>query len=467
MNFTSQRVAKPYFIGALALFAGQIIFGLIAGMQYLDGSFLFPEFPFSVIRTVHTNLLIVWLLMAFMGAAYYIVPEEAQTELYSPRLALITFWVFLIAGALTILAYLFVPYSQLAAMTGNAILPTMGRGYLEQPLPTKIGIVLVALSLLFNVSMTLIKGRKTSLNLVLVAGLWGLALLFLPAFYFPVDTVKASYSWWWVVHGWVEGDWELILSALLGFILVKMTGVDREIVEKWMYIIIAMTLISGIIGIGHHYYYTGAPEYWIWLGSIFSAMEPVPFLMLVGFAVRMLIKRRQEYPNHAAMLWAIGTPVMAFLGAGFWGFMITLAPVQYYTHGTNFTAAHGHLAFFGAYAMVSLSIISYAMPHLRGRVANSPSAQRWEMTGFWIMVISMFVIALALTGAGIVTVFMQRMGDHPISFMGAQDQERVFFWIREVAGFIFFGGLLTFLTSFFVGNNESLASPEAQMPTRR
>ena len=165
--------------------------------------------------------------------------------------------------------------------------------------------------------------------------------------------------------------------------------------------------------------------------------------------------------------WAIGTPVMAFLGAGFWGFMITLAPVQYYTHGTNFTAAHGHLAFFGAYAMVSLSIISYAMPHLRGRVANSPSAQRWEMTGFWIMVISMFVIALALTGAGIVTVFMQRMGDHPISFMGAQDQERVFFWIREVAGFIFFGGLLTFLTSFFVGNNESLASPEAQIPTRR
>ncbi len=194
MNYASQRVAKPYFIAALLLFLGQIIFGLIAGYQYIDGSFLFPELPFSVTRMVHTNLLIVWLLMGFMGAAYFIVPEEAQTELYSPKLALLTFWVFLSAGALTILAYLLVPYAHLAALTGNAYLPTMGRGYLEQPLPTKIGIVLVALSLLFNVSMTLMRGRKTSLNIILVASLWGLALLFLPAFYFPVDTVKASYS---------------------------------------------------------------------------------------------------------------------------------------------------------------------------------------------------------------------------------------------------------------------------------
>ena len=466
MNYTSQRVAKPYFIAALVLFAGQIVFGLIAGMQYLDGSFLFPAIPFSTTRTIHTNLLIVWLLMAFMGAAYYIVPEESQTELYSPRLAILTFWVFLVAGALTIVGYLAMPYSKLASITGDSLLPTMGRGYLEQPLPTKIGIVLVALSLLFNISMTLLKGRKTSLNTLLVASLWGLALLFLPAFYFPYDTVKASYSWWWVVHGWVEGDWELILSSLLGFILIKMTGVDREIIEKWMYIIIAMTLISGIIGIGHHYYYIGAPEYWIWLGSIFSALEPIPFIMLVAFALRMLIKRRHEYPNRAAMLWAIGTPIMAFLGAGLWGFMITLAPVQFYAHGTNFTAAHGHLAFFGAYAMVSLSIISYAMPHLRGRTANSLRSQHWEMAGFWIMVSSLFLIALALTGAGIVTTFAQRMGSDPSSFMDAQDNARVFFWIREGAGFAFLAGLLTYLTSFFIGGEYKL-SQESDSTLRR
>ena len=462
MKYSSQKVAMPYFIAALALFFGQIVFGLIAGLQYLDGTFLFPDLPFNVTRMSHTNLLIVWLLMAFMGAAYYIVPEEAQTELYSPKLALVTFWVFLAAAALTLAGYLFVPYSQLAAMTGDAILPTMGRGYLEQPLPTKIGIVLVALSLLFNVTMTLIKGRKTSLNLILIGSLWGLALLFLPAFYFPDDTVKASYGWWWIVHGWVEGDWELILGALLGFILIKITGVDREIVEKWLYIIIAMTLMTGIIGIGHHYYYIGAPAYWIWLGSVFSALEPIPFLLLVAFAFKMLLQRRREHPNKAAMLWALGTPIVAFLGAGVWGFMITLAPVQYYTHGTNFTAAHGHLAFFGAYAMVSLSIISYAMPLLRGREANSRTAQRWEMTGFWIMVFSMITITLALTGAGIVTAFLQRSGSNPLGFMQVQDKERVFFWIREFAGLGFFSGLLVYLGSFFVSGEYDYTSEAKQ-----
>ncbi|MDA8094902.1 MAG: cbb3-type cytochrome c oxidase subunit I [Betaproteobacteria bacterium] len=450
MKYQSQSVAKPYFVAALALFLGQIVFGLIMGLQYVDGTFLFPAIPFNVAHMCHTNLLIVWLLMAFMGAAYYIVPEEAQTELYSPKLALLTFWVFLIAGAATILGYLLIPYSVLAHATGNHLLPTMGRGYLEQPLPIKIGIVLVALSLLFNLTMTLAKGRKTSLNFILVGALWGLALLFLPAFYFPVDTVKASYSWWWVVHGWVEGDWELILGALLGFIFIKMTGVDREVVEKWLYIIIAMTLMTGIIGIGHHYYYIGAPAYWIWLGSVFSALEPIPFLMLVAFAFRMHAQRRREHPNKAAMLWAMGTPIVAFLGAGVWGFMITLAPVQYYAHGTNLTAAHGHLAFFGAYAMVSLAMISYAMPLLRGREANSLSAQRWEMTGFWLMVLSMFTIALTLTGAGIVTIFLQRATDNPLPFMAVQDKERVFFFIREYAGLGFTAGLLAYLRSFFV-----------------
>src|SRR5690606_4966918 len=183
MQYQSQLVAKPYFIAAIALFTGQILFGLIMGLQYVIGDFLFPAIPFNVARMVHTNLLIVWLLFGFMGAAYYLVPEESETELYSPKLAIITFWVFLAAGVLTILGYLFVPYADLARLTGNDLLATMGREFLEQPLPTKVGIVIVALSLLFNVGMTLLRGRKTAVSLILVLGLLGLAVFFLFAFY--------------------------------------------------------------------------------------------------------------------------------------------------------------------------------------------------------------------------------------------------------------------------------------------
>ncbi|MGB8145110.1 MAG: cbb3-type cytochrome c oxidase subunit I, partial [Chromatiaceae bacterium] len=348
MKYQSQGVAKLYFMAAIALFVAQILFGLIMGLQYVVGDFLFPEIPFNVARMVHTNALIVWLLMGFMGAAYYLVPEEAERELALPWLAILMFWVFLIAAALTVAGYLLVPYAGLAKLTGNDILPTMGREFLEQPTITKVGIVIVALAFLFNIGLTILKGRKTVVNLVLLIGLTGLAVFFLFAFYNPTNLVLDKFFWWWVVHLWVEGVWELILGSILAFVLIKTTGVDREVVEKWLYVIIAMTLITGIIGTGHHYYWIGAPEYWQWWGSIFSAMEPIPFFMMTVFAFNMVNRRRRNHPNKAAVLWALGTAVMAFLGAGVWGFLHTLSPVNYYTHGTQITAAHGHMAFYGA-----------------------------------------------------------------------------------------------------------------------
>jgi nitric oxide reductase subunit B len=450
MKYKSQAVAKLYFIAAIGLFLGQILFGLIMGMQYVVGDFLFPAIPFNVARMVHTNLLIVWLLFGFMGASYYLIPEESETELFSPKLAIVTFWVFLVAGALTILGYLLVPYAALAKMTGNDLLNTMGREFLEQPLPTKVGIVLVALSWLLNIVMTVLKGRKTAISLVLSLGMLGLAVFFLFSFYNPVNLVKDKYYWWWVVHLWVEGVWELILGAILAFVLIKVTGVDREVVEKWLYVIITMTLVTGIIGTGHHYFWIGAPAYWQWWGSIFSALEPIPFLMMTIFAFNMVNKRRRDHPNKAAVLWALGTSVMAFLGAGLWGFLHTLAPINYYTHGTQLTAAHGHLAFFGAYALVVMTIISYAMPILRGRAANPERAQIMEMWSFWLMTIAMFFIALFLTGAGIVQVWLQRVSPTPMGFMAVQDQISIFYWAREGAGVVFLIGLILYIWSFFV-----------------
>jgi len=450
MKYKSQAVAKLYFIAAIGLFLGQILFGLIMGLQYVVGDFLFPAIPFNVARMVHTNLLIVWLLFGFMGASYYLIPEESETELFSPKLAIITFWVFLAAGAITVLGYLLVPYASLAKWTGNDLLNTMGREFLEQPLPTKVGIVLVALSWLFNIVMTVLKGRKTAISLVLSLGMLGLAVFFLFSFYNPVNLVKDKFYWWWVVHLWVEGVWELILGAMLAFVLIKVTGVDREVVEKWLYVIITMTLVTGIIGTGHHYFWIGAPAYWQWWGSVFSALEPIPFLMMTIFAFNMVNKRRRQHPNKAAVLWALGTSVMAFLGAGLWGFLHTLAPINYYTHGTQLTAAHGHLAFFGAYALVVLTMISYAMPILRGRAANPERAQIMEMWSFWLMTIAMFFIALFLTGAGIVQVWLQRMSPTPMSFMAVQDQISIFYWAREGAGLVFLIGLLLYIGSFFV-----------------
>ena len=451
LKFASQAVAKPYFVFALILFLGQVLFGLIMGLQYVVGDFLFPLIPFNVARMVHTNLLIVWLLFGFMGAAYYLIPEEADRELHSPLLAKILFWVFAAAGVLTILGYLFVPYAGLAKMTGNDLLPTMGREFLEQPTITKMGIVVVALGFLYNIGMTLLKGRKTTISLVMMTGLIGLAVFFLFSFYNPENLARDKYYWWFVVHLWVEGVWELIMGAMLAFVLVKITGVDREVVEKWLYVIIAMALITGIIGTGHHFFWIGAPEVWLWVGSVFSGLGPVPFFAMVLFAFSMVSQRRRQHSNRAATLWAKGTTVTAFFGAGVWGFLHTLAPVNFYTHGSQLTAAHGHLAFYGAYAMIVMTLISYAMPRLRGiGEANDARSQTMEVWGFWLMTLSMVLITLFLTAAGVMQVMLQRLPTDgtALSFMTTVDQLQVFFWLRLAAGVGFFIGLGFYLFSF-------------------
>ena len=451
LKFASQSVAKPYFTFALMLFVGQILFGLIMGLQYVVGDFLFPLIPFNVARMVHTNLLIIWLLFGFMGAAYYLIPEESDRELYSPKLALVLFWVFAAASVLTIIGYLSLPYAGLAALTGNELLPTMGREFLEQPTITKMGIVVVALGFLFNIGMTVLKGRKTTVSMVMMTGLIGLAVFFLFSFYNPDNLARDKFYWWWVVHLWVEGVWELIMGAMLAFVLIKITGVDREVIEKWLYVIIAMALISGILGTGHHLFWIGAPGFWLWIGSIFSVMEPMPFFAMVLFAFTMVKRRRRQHPNRAATLWALGTTVTAFLGAGVWGFLHTLAPVNYYTHGTQLTAAHGHLAFYGAYAMIVMTLMSYAMPRLRG-LGEAPDArsQTIEVWGFWLMTVSMVVITLCLTAAGVMQIVLQRLPDdtNALPFMATVDQLAVFFWARLAAGVVFLIGLICYLWSF-------------------
>jgi nitric oxide reductase subunit B len=458
LKYQSQSVAKPYFIFAMILFVGQILFGLLMGLQYVVGDIVGGLIPFNVARMVHTNLLIVWLLFGFMGAAYYLVPEEAETELYSPKLAMILFWVFAAAGVVTILGYLLVPYATLAELTLNELWPTMGREFLEQPTITKIGIVVVALGFLFNIGMTILKGRKTAINMVLMTGLIGLAVFFLFAFYNPTNLALDKYFWWFVVHLWVEGVWELIMGAILAYILIKITGVDREVIEKWLYVIIAMALISGILGTGHHFYWLMVPEYWQWVGSIFSAIEPLPFFAMVLYAFNMVNRRRREHPNKAATLWALGTSVMAFLGAGVWGFLHTLAPVNYFTHGTQITAAHGHMAFYGAYAMIVMTIMSYAMPKLRGiGEANCNKAQVTEMWGFWLMTVGMVFITLFLTGAGVLQVWLQRLPEsgEALSFMATQDKLAIFYWLREIAGVVFLLGLIAYIYSFFVTEKKT------------
>ncbi len=232
--------------------------------------------------------------------------------------------------------------------------------------------------------------------------------------------------------------------------MIKMTGVDREIVEKWLYVIVGLALFSGLLGTGHHYYWIGTPGYWQWVGSIFSTLEMAPFLAMVMFSFYMVRKGGRNHPNKAALLWALGCTVMAFFGAGVWGFLHTLSSINYYTHGTQITPAHGHLAFFGAYVMVVLAIITYAMPKLRNM---QPYNQVLNMWSFWIMCSGMAFMTFALTAAGVLQTHLQRVLG--MDFMEVQEQIGLFFILRLIAGIAVVIGVILFVYSIYAKDKEA------------
>jgi len=353
MKYETQKIAYNYFLVATLLFGLQVVFGLITGAKYVwDHDPLINILPFNVSRAIHINLLVVWLLFGFMGGTYYLVPEESETEIYSPWLANFQLVLFALIGV--------------TAITGYIFRWSWGMPFLEQPTVLKIGIVIVALIFLFNIFMTMMKTKKwTVIQGVLLGGLAMLALLFLFGIFFIKNLTTQYYYWWWVIHLWDEGAWELVTGAIMAFVLLKLTGVERELVEKWLYVEVGLVLFTGIAGTGHHYYWIGTPHYWLWVGAVFSALEPLPILFMVVDTLRDVRERKIEIDNKVALYWAIGCAVMHFFGAGVWGFAHTLPQINQWTHGTQITASHGHFAFFGAYAMLNLTVIYFALPQIK------------------------------------------------------------------------------------------------------
>ena len=443
MPYQSQSIAKTYWLGALLIFAVQVLFGLIGGIIYVAPNLIPVDLmPFNEVRMIHTNALVVWLLLGFFGAAYYLIPEESEREIYSPTLAYVQFAIFFLGALAAVVGYLFHHYA------------AEGRSYLEQPLWVKLGIVVAALIFLFNITMTVLQGRKTAITNVLLLGLWGVAIFFLFGLYNPANLSEDKMFWWYVVHLWVEGVWELVMASVLAFLMLKITGVDREVIEKWLYVIVATALFSGILGTGHHYYWIGAPGYWQWIGSVFSSLEVVPFLGMMSFTFIMVYKGRRDHPNKAALLWALGCSVMAFFGAGVWGFLHTLHGINFYTHGTQITAAHGHLAFYGAYVCLNLAMMTYAFPNLLNR---APYNQVLNMISFWVISGGVVFMTVALTFAGVLQTHLTRV--EGMSFMDAADQLGLFFDLRLGAGIVTVLGVFLFIFSILVPLKHEAIEP--------
>ena len=442
-----QQLAVKYFIVAMVLFAAQILFGLLAGLQFVLPEFGYNWLDFSVNRMVHINAMIVWMLYGFFGSVYWLVEEEAGVELVGLKLGNLAFWVLTLAVTVVVLVYLFV-------QIGPGRIETIwfineGREYIEAPRWADVGIVVCVGVFFYNIAATFTKGSWSGISGVLVLDLVALAGLYLAGMFYSTNISVDQYWWWWVIHLWVEATWEVLVGCIMAWGLMKTLGARRRVVTTWLYIEVAMMFGSGILGLGHHYFWIGTPQYWLTIGGFFSALEPIPLVAMVVHAVYDAGVHRFKNSNHPALAWLIAHAFGNFFGAGVWGFMHTLPQINLYTHGTQWTSSHGHLAFFGAYATIIIAVIYVALQKWRGDIHMGAdlagNGWKWKWS-FVLLNVGVVGMTMALLIAGYEQSFIERAleGSSWSAYFSAQQATwflQGMYW-REVWGVVTTAGLV-------------------------
>jgi nitric oxide reductase subunit B len=172
---------------------------------------------------------------------------------------------------------------------------------------------------------------------------------------------------------------------------VQMGLVTTLTATRLVYLDAILYLAGGIVGTGHHWYFTGQGTLNMGLASCFSALEVIPLTLLTLDAWDFIRLKDQNcedchQPLAAHQKWAIrfliAVWVWNFVGAGVFGFLINLPIVSYFEMGTSLTANHGHAAMFGVFGMLALGVVFFCLRAIRG---DSPwkRAERFVRIGFW------------------------------------------------------------------------------------
>jgi nitric oxide reductase subunit B len=211
-----------------------------------------------------------------------------------------------------------------------------------------------------------------------------------------------EYWRWWVVHLWVEGFFEVFATAVIAFFFTRLNLIRPKLAAEASLFSATIYLSGGIIGTLHHLYFSGTPTVAIAWGSVFSALEVVPLLMVAYPALEDLRMsratvwvRKYKWPIY----FFVAVAFWNMIGAGLFGFMINPPIALYYMQGLNTTPVHGHAALFGVYGMLGIGLMLVCLRALLP-AAEWKDGMLWF--AFWAMNIGLFtMVVLSLLPVGL------------------------------------------------------------------
>lgn len=391
----SMKATAKYFWVVIALFLTQILLGAITAHYQVEGQeaygFALSEvLPYSLTRTWHTQLAVLWIATAWLGMGLYIGPAISGHEPKFQRLGVNLLWVCLLIIVVGAFAgqwfavmqklglehnfwfghqgweyvdlgrfwqwFLFIGLGLWLTLVGRSLWPAIRNGGESRSIVVLLFLSTVAIGVFYAAG--LMWGEHTSLSMV-------------------------EYWRWWVVHLWVEGFFEVFAVAVMSFLFTRLGLLQTRTATIAVLFATIVFMAGGVLGTLHHLYFTGTPTAVIALGASFSALEVVP-LAYVGFEAYHSYRMGKATPWMQRYRW----PIMFFIAVAFWnlvgaglfGFLINPPLSLYYMQGLNLTATHGHTALFGVYGMLGIGLMLFC---LRGLKPDVEWNEKLLRTSFW------------------------------------------------------------------------------------
>lgn len=457
----SQRATVKYFLVVSLLFLLQIVMGMLTAHYGVEGQGFYGiplanYLPYVVTRSWHTQLGIFWIATAWLAAGLFIAPFICGYEPKRQKLG-----VDVLFGALLIVV--------LGSMGGQWLsvmhkLPGstwfwfghQGYEYVDLGRLWQAALFVGLLLWLFLIGRTAIpalreKGTSKSLIVLYFLSTTGIALFYSPGLFWGMRShISVVEYWrWWVVHLWVEGYFEVFATVVIAFLFAKLRVIRAESAAQAALLSGAIYLTGGIVGTLHHLYFSGTPTVALAFGSVFSALEIVP-LLLVGHEAVANIRRAKARAWLKQYKWIVYFFVaVAFwnlVGAGIFGFMINPPIALYYMQGLNTTAVHAHGALYGVYGTLGLGLLLFCLRAMKPELLWK---EKPIWFAFWAINIGLMLeILLSLLPVGL----MQTYQSVSVGYWSARSSEfmqtdlmQTLRWLRMIGDTIFALGAISFV----------------------